>query len=230
MYALLIADAEHCSHQCLPKRVNFILDEFANIPKIEDMDNMISAARSRNIRFYLVLQCNSQLHSKYQQQGTTIKNNCQNWVYLNSREKELINEVQELVGVDPSDPQSHAVSVNDLLGIKKDFPTVRCLVVRKDGKPFVTKLMDITMYDYIMRKDDPIHSPLKKETLKQYIRPLTLEDLIEIYADEDARRDLISLDDVENQQLADKLYQEQRKKELEQMSLDEMLQVAEEDK
>ena len=80
---------------------------------------MISAARSRNIRFYLVLQCNSQLHSKYQQQGTTIKNNCQNWVYLNSREKELIEEVQELVGVDPSDPNSHAVSVNDLLGIKK---------------------------------------------------------------------------------------------------------------
>lgn len=199
LYAILIGDAENNPNQCLPKRVNFILDEFANIPKIEDMDNMISAARSRNIRFYLVLQCNSQLHAKYgSQDGTTIKNNCQNWIYLNSRERELIQEVQDLIGQDPNDALKPAVSVNDLLGIKKNFPSVRSLVVRKDGKPFVTDLIDITKYDLVMDNGKPIFEALNKTTKKDYIMPLEFSDFIMLYDSSSKREELIKKDDIEN--------------------------------
>ena len=40
----------------LPRRVNFILEEFCNMPILPDLISMLTAARSRNIRFHLVIQ------------------------------------------------------------------------------------------------------------------------------------------------------------------------------
>ena len=45
--------------------MNFLLDEFSNLPAIPDMAAMISAARSRNIKFHLIIQGLYQLSSKY---------------------------------------------------------------------------------------------------------------------------------------------------------------------
>ncbi|MBQ3938716.1 MAG: type IV secretory system conjugative DNA transfer family protein, partial [Clostridia bacterium] len=61
IYELLIAEAQKCPNGQLPVRVNFVLDEFCNIPRIPDMPSMISAARSRNMRYYLVAQSKHQL-------------------------------------------------------------------------------------------------------------------------------------------------------------------------
>ena len=45
----------------LTKRINYILDEFSSLPTISDFPAMITAARSRNIRFHLFLQSKHQL-------------------------------------------------------------------------------------------------------------------------------------------------------------------------
>ena len=97
-YEILIAEAQKEKNRQLPIRVNFVLDEFCNIPKIPDMPSMISAARSRNMRFYLVAQSLHQLKGRYGEDADTIKGNCDNWVFLTSKELALLNEISELCG------------------------------------------------------------------------------------------------------------------------------------
>ena len=81
LYEVLIEKAQSEAELKLPIRMNFLIDEFANIPKIGNMDVMITAARSRNIRFHLIVQGMKQLEQKYPDGvADTIIGNCNNWV------------------------------------------------------------------------------------------------------------------------------------------------------
>lgn len=83
----------------LPIRTNFVLDEFANLPPISDMSNMITAARSRNIRLNLIIQGAEQLSAQYgKETAEVIKGNCTNWFFLISKELQLLKDISELCG------------------------------------------------------------------------------------------------------------------------------------
>lgn len=64
LYTSLIATARrkkgHLERPCY-----FLLDEFGNFPKFKDFENVISACRSRNIWFFLVVQSYAQLYRVY---------------------------------------------------------------------------------------------------------------------------------------------------------------------
>ena len=65
----------------LKRNTYFILDEFANLPKFENIEGMVTVARSRGIRFLFVLQSFSQLTAKYGRDiGDIIKTNCKEYV------------------------------------------------------------------------------------------------------------------------------------------------------
>lgn len=49
----------------LKRRAYFILDEFGNLPKMENIEGMVTVGRSRGIRYLFVLQSFSQLNAKY---------------------------------------------------------------------------------------------------------------------------------------------------------------------
>jgi len=66
----------------LPKRVNFILDEFGNLPPIPDFDKKITVAAGRNMRFLLAVQDISMIKAKYKELAQTITGNCATWVYI----------------------------------------------------------------------------------------------------------------------------------------------------
>lgn len=97
-YEMQIDVAQHQRNKMLPVRVNYLLDEFSNIPTIPDMSSMITAARSRNIRFYLIVQSMQQLFSKYGEEAYTLRGNCNDWVFLTSRELDLLKELEVLCG------------------------------------------------------------------------------------------------------------------------------------
>ncbi|MCD7823344.1 MAG: type IV secretory system conjugative DNA transfer family protein [Oscillospiraceae bacterium] len=83
----------------LPKRVNFILEEFCNMPMLPDMVSMLTAARSRNIRFHLVIQSYEQLVDKYGEHvSKTILDNCATLIYLHSRELSFLQYISQLAG------------------------------------------------------------------------------------------------------------------------------------
>jgi type IV secretion system protein VirD4 len=145
-YEILISEAQKTTARMLPIRVNFVLDEFCNIPKIPDMPSMISAARSRNMRFYLVAQSIHQLRGRYGEDADTIKGNCDNWVFLTSKELTLLNEISELCGSIYTSDNRHRrlISISELQRFDKEKGEV--LIMHSRQYPIITEMADIDMY------------------------------------------------------------------------------------
>lgn len=79
----------------LPVRVNYLLDEFGNIPAIADFTTKITTAGGRGIRFTLAVQGIDQLTWHYPQQENTIMGQCWTWIYIltsDIKTAELISE------------------------------------------------------------------------------------------------------------------------------------------
>lgn len=152
-YENLIAEAQNHPKNMLPVRVNFVMDEFCNLPKIPDMPSMISAARSRNMRFFLVVQSLHQLKGKYGEDADTIKGNCTNWVFLTSRELDLLNEISELCGsyTTAESKNRNLISVSELQRLNKNKGEALIMYARL--YPFISQLADID--DYEMFKGYP---------------------------------------------------------------------------
>lgn len=124
VYESLI-DVAQASGGKLPVRTNFLLDEFANMPPLKDVTTMITAARSRQIRFTLIIQNFAQLNQVYgQHEAETIKGNCGNIVFLISTELAALEEISKLCGEkkskkDDKTASTPLVTVSDLQRMKK---------------------------------------------------------------------------------------------------------------
>ena len=129
----------------MPVRVNYILDEFSSLPTIKDFPAMISAARSRNIRFNLIMQSKHQLLQRYDQEAWTIQSNCNNWIFLTSRELDFLQEISELCGEVTGQQKKSLLSVSDLQRLDKDKGEVLILSGRLN--PCIARLPDIDEYD-----------------------------------------------------------------------------------
>lgn len=145
-YMVLIQKAQE--EQTLQQRMNFILDEFCNIPEIPEFSNMITAARSRNIRFCLIIQSKKQLKDKYKEKADVITGNCNNWIYLYSREMPLLEEISELCGevIYDNGMRMPLISTFELQHLDKDKGEALVLVGR--NKPCIANLLDIDEYPF----------------------------------------------------------------------------------
>ena len=140
-YETLISVAQESGGK-LPHRTNFILDEFANMPPLKDVTTMVTAARSRNIRFNFIIQNFAQLYDVYgKENGETIKGNCGNIVYLISSELSALEEISKMCGEKKSGEKDKTastplVTVSDLQRLKMwDI-----IVLRIRMMPFKTTL------------------------------------------------------------------------------------------
>ena len=126
----------------LPVRTNFILDEFANMPPLKDVTTMITAARSRQIRFNFIIQNFAQLTQVYgKENAETIRGNCGNTIYLISTELQALEEISKLCGEVKSKEKEKTsstplVTVSDLQRMKK----FEMIVLRLRKFPFKTKM------------------------------------------------------------------------------------------
>lgn len=123
-------------------RLNYILDEFGALPPITDMNSMVAAARSRDIRFLLVTQSKHQLIEHYGDSAQTIISNCSNWIFLTSREIDLLQEISQLCG--ESERKMPNLSVFDLQHFNKDKG--EALLLSGRFKPCKVYLPDIDEY------------------------------------------------------------------------------------
>lgn len=133
-------------------RINYVLDEFSSLPTIRDFPAMISAARSRNIRFNLFVQSKNQLVLRYVEESETILSNCTNWIFLFSREVKFLQELSELCGVRYTDSgKKPLLDIAELQQMSKG--DVLLLIGR--FQPYLGRLLDIDSYDgreYKLRK------------------------------------------------------------------------------
>lgn len=141
-YETLIDVAQECGGK-LPYRTNFILDEFANMPPLKDVTTMVTAARSRLIRFNFIIQNFAQLNQIYgKEQADTIKGNCGNIIYLISTEIAALEEISKLCGDKKSKEKDKTAStplitVSDLQRLKQG----ETIILRTRQWPFKTKLV-----------------------------------------------------------------------------------------
>jgi type IV secretion system protein VirD4 len=154
-YIELILEAQKSKGRKLPVRVNFMMDEFATLPPIDDFPAMISAARSRNIRFFLIVQSMGQLIRSYGNHAETIKGNCENWVYLHSNDLSLWNELIEMSGKKCNDEPLVTVSLLKTM----DKKTGEAFIFHKRLYPFVANLPDIDEYPSASLKKTKISYP-----------------------------------------------------------------------
>ena len=124
----------------LPYRTNFILDEFANMPPLKDVTTMVTAARSRHIRFTFIIQNFAQLTKVYgKEDAETIKGNC-NILYLISSELQALEEISKMCGEVKSKEKEKTsstplVTVSDLQRLNK----FEIIAIRLRMMPFKTQ-------------------------------------------------------------------------------------------
>lgn len=128
----------------LENRLNYILDEFSSLPTVKDFPAMITAARSRNIRFTLFIQSKHQIIQRYKEEAETIQTNCNNWIFLTSRELKLLNELSNLCGYVYKNSRP-LLSIAELQHLDKD--TGEALLLTGRSLPYITHLPDINEYD-----------------------------------------------------------------------------------
>ena len=98
LYKILV-DVANKRGGALPRDVYFLLDEFGNMPKIENFETIITVARSRRIYFTLILQSYAQLTIKYGQEvGATVKDNCNIHIFIASNDDGTKEEFSKRCG------------------------------------------------------------------------------------------------------------------------------------
>lgn len=138
-YEYLIFTAMQTGRKTVANRVNYCLDEFSALPGIADFPAMITAARSRDIRFLLVVQSKSSLKLKYKEAADTIIGNCSNWIFFTSRELGLLRELSELCGMQRNNLPN--ISTYELQHLNKD--TREALLLCGRYKPAKVTMIDI---------------------------------------------------------------------------------------
>ena len=169
----------------LPYRTNFLLDEFANMPPLKDVDSMVSAARSRDIRFTFIIQNFAQLNDVYGKEvAEVIKGNCGNWVYLISTEMAALEEISKMCGEVKSKEKDKTasmplVTVTDLQKLK----LFEAIIIRLRKYPFKTKLEPDFKMDWGINRTKA-EFPIRKE------KKVTLFD-IKKYVSEEKRKQML---------------------------------------
>ena len=140
-YESLLENAEQNNGK-LPVRVNFIMEEFCNMPRLSDLGPMLTAARSRNIRFHLVVQSYSQMVDKYGYSiSKTIMDNCGNLIYLHTSEISFLEYISRLTGT--NEYGRPLISVSRLQHLRKN----ETLIFHDRCYPFL--LQDLPLiFDY----------------------------------------------------------------------------------
>jgi type IV secretion system protein VirD4 len=99
------------------------------------------------MRYFLVAQSKHQLVGRYGEDADTIKGNCDNWVFLTSKELDLLQEISSLCGdiVTANQEKRPLVSVSELQRFNKEKG--EALIMHARQYPFISQLADIDMYE-----------------------------------------------------------------------------------
>ncbi len=185
IYETLISVAQEHGGK-LPVRTNFLLDEFANMPPLKDVTTMITAARSRAIRFTMIIQNFAQLDQVYgKENAETIRGNCGNIIYLITTELKALEEISKMCGEvkskkDEKTASTPLVTVSDLQRMKQ----FEVIILRMRKQPFKTKFTPYFKLDwgksypkatYPTRDKIPVHTFDIKEFVKAQKKKKLLE-------------------------------------------------------
>jgi len=186
IYEILIGVAQESGGQ-LPVRTNFLLDEFANMPPLNDVTTMITAARSRKIRFTMIIQNFAQLDSVYgKEDAETIRGNCGNIIYLITTELKALEEISKMCGEvkskkDEKTASTPLVTVSDLQRMQQ----FEMIILRMRKQPFKTKFTPYFKLDWGKKYPKAEYPHREKEQvhtfdIKAFVKEQKKKKLIEM--------------------------------------------------
>ncbi len=186
IYETLISVAQKHGGK-LPIRTNFLLDEFANMPPLKDVTTMITAARSRQIRFTMIIQNFAQLDSVYgKEDAETIRGNCGNIIYLITTELKALEEISKMCGEvkskkDDKTASTPLVTVSDLQRMKQ----FEVIILRMRKQPFKTKFTPYFKLNWGKTYPPASYPTREKEELhtfdiKEYVKAQKKKKLLEM--------------------------------------------------
>ena len=160
LYKILVATANSRGGK-LKKPVYFLLDEFANMPKIEDFKTVITVARSRNIFFTLIIQSYSQLTIQYGEEvGNIVKDNCNIHIYIASNDQGTKEEFSKRCGNISVETESTTISKG-----KEEDSKSKTTSVSLESRPLIYP------EELGSLKDEFIVSVLKENPMKTKFTP-----------------------------------------------------------
>lgn len=180
----------------LPVRTNFLLDEFANMPPLKDVTTMITAARSRQVRFTLIIQNFAQLNKVYgKDDAETIKGNCGNIIYLISTELAALEEISKLCGEKKSKKDDKTAStplatVSDLQRMKQ-FDQI---LLRLRKNPFKTSFVPDFKIDWGSCTSPKVGYPTREKQkvqvfdIREFVKEKKAQKMNEVMASIDSRQ------------------------------------------
>lgn len=96
--------------QGLSYPVRLMLDEFANIGRINQFEQRLATMRSRKLSAIIITQDLSQIEAKYKNSWKSLIGNCDTFVYLGSNEKGTNEYVSKLLGKETIDTRNEGKS------------------------------------------------------------------------------------------------------------------------
>jgi len=171
LFDLLFYRADHVYNGALPYNVAFLLDEFANIGQIPNLEIYISTMRSRKISVNIILQNLTQLKTLYKNSWETITGNCDSLLFLGGKEQSTLKYLSEMIGKSTVDYRSisetkgtnGSYSISNQL-IARDLITAeeigllekdQCILSIRGIKPFLSKKYDIEKHkNYTLLSDN----------------------------------------------------------------------------
>lgn len=170
LYKILVNVANQ-NGGALKRTVYYILDEFANMPAIQNFDTMITVARSRKIFFLLMLQSYAQLSIKYDEKvAATIQDNCNIHIYIGSNDPETQKKFSDRCGTITVETESTTTSKG-----KKDEQSTTTTSVNVDSRPLIYPA------ELGSLKDELIVSILRQHPIKVKTTPTWKPEAQKIY-------------------------------------------------
>lgn len=178
--------------KCLPRRVRFLLDEFANIGEIPDFEKKLSTLRKYGMSCSIILQNLAQLKTMYKDDWQTILGNCDSFLFLGGQEYETVEYISKELGdstivvrdrnfshgKSKSSSQNYKATKRSLMTPDEvmRLPTDECILMIRALHPFKDKKYDYTKHPnyYLTADANPDHFYVNR---KDNSEPVTIEKI-----------------------------------------------------
>lgn len=198
LFNLLCDKADDVYGGKLPIHVRCLLDEFANIGQIPKFEKLIATIRSREISASIILQSKSQLKAIYKDNCDTIEGNCDTMLFLGSKEKTTLKEMEDILGKETIDlyntSDTRGTSQSYGLNYQKTGKSLmsqdeiavmdggKCIMQLRGVRPFFSDKYDITkhpMYKELADFDKKNYFDIEKYMRSQHRLHLKPDDYVD---------------------------------------------------
>ena len=177
IYKTLVLLSNNQPNKRLPYDLVFLLDEFANTPPLEDIETIVSVARSRGMYFQFFLQSFAQLDNLYGKEvSQIIQDNC-GLAYLKTNTEETAEAISKRLGNKTIETSTlnYSMSFTNNSGSKGTSLMARNLMTADEIKQLHYKTIIFPTISHPIIRDTVVYNKFscyREGSIKRKIRPL----------------------------------------------------------